>query len=132
MTRSIPKYSKEYDSQSPYAKELRNRSTVNTALWGSSGGKRLKCELCKQTLVTPAGQTYLQCQSCGKITYPEVKQDKTTLTDPNAKTTTGLIISQPRKNRRTSGLDGEYDDETLDDLRSMGIEPTSWKDYFPT
>jgi hypothetical protein len=132
MVRSIPKYS-NYENQSPYAAELKDRSTVKSCLFTSSGGKRRKCDLCQQKLVIPKDANYLMCPMCGKRTYPEKQQeqDKKILTDPNTKTT-GLIVSQSRKKRRGSSLPDEQGltDEDYQDLAALGIYPTSLKDYF--
>ena len=118
--------------QSPYEKELEERRKVNGALWDYNKNRKLKCDMCQQTLVIPKGETYLLCQMCGKRTYMEtIKQDKKTLTDPNTKT--GPIIISQIKKRRVNILKENQGltEEDLEDLAGAGIYPATWKDYFP-
>jgi DNA-directed RNA polymerase subunit RPC12/RpoP len=124
---------RQYDNQSPYIAKIEDRSKVNVALWGSSGGKKPKCDICKQTLVTPAGQTYLQCPSCGKrITAEEIKDRQTKTLSATSTKAGPMIVSQPKRKRRGSSLDGELDEETEEDLITLGFGPTaSFKDYLP-
>ncbi|MDP9288062.1 MAG: hypothetical protein M3P08_07680 [Thermoproteota archaeon] len=127
------------DPTSPHVKLMKERREIKIALWSLSGNKKPKCDLCKQSLVTPAlsvgEKPYMMCPSCGKRTTAEDIKDRQTKTLTATSSKAGpMIVSQVRKKRRPDSLDEQngLDPETLEDLAQAGLQAASWNDYFPT
>jgi predicted RNA-binding Zn-ribbon protein involved in translation (DUF1610 family) len=111
-----------------HIKELRKRRTVNTCFWNSSysGPKKPKCDICQQSLVTPAGQKDMQCPKCGKVTTIEdvKKTQEKKLVNTNPKTAGPVLISQKRKGKcdkpisKYDSVNEQLDEEDKADIRA--------------
>jgi hypothetical protein len=123
---------------SPYIEEKDDRHKVtNLSGWGKQAKKPPFCSICHTKRYIIRENNYY-CSNCGYeipvTTLIEDKEKRLNLKHgPTTANTNPLIISQPKKKRRANRLDAQngLDPETLDDLRNVGIDPASFRDYWP-
>jgi predicted amidophosphoribosyltransferase len=118
----------EYDPQSPYVDTIEKRQAINNLCgWGQIPKKLPWCSKCKGKRYLLKENNYY-CSNCGyetPTTAVQQEMEKDLKHGPN----TGknpLIVSQTKKKKRS--LYG-YDEETEEDLKSLGFSGATLKDY---